>query len=354
MKRNLRLAAVVGASLTLLLTACGERADEGDSGNGGSSSPSETREASDEQFPDFLACMVSDSGGFDDQSFNETSYAGLQGAADIYGVQTAEAESTDPSQFADNIQGLIDEGCNQITTVGFLLGDATLAAATDNPDVDFSIVDFAYDAPTDNLKGLVFDTVSPSFLAGYTAAATSESGVVGMLGGQNIPTVTDFMDGFAQGVEYYNEEKGGDVQVLGQDSFTDSFEDQTAGQSIAQQLIGQGADVIFPVAGPAGLGALQAARDAGAFGVWVDTDGTQSTEFGDILLTSVVKGMDVAVETAIYESAAGEFTNEVFVGTLENEGVGLADFGDAVSDETASEVDDLRQQIIDGDIQLDE
>lgn len=351
MKRNVRLAAVIGASLTLVLSACGERADDDSDTD---SSPSETRTASDEQFPDFLACMVSDSGGFDDQSFNETSYAGLQAASEIYGVQTAEAESTDPSQFADNIAGLVEEGCDQITTVGFLLGDATLEAATANPEVDFSIVDFAYDAPTDNLKGLVFDTVTPSFLAGYTAAATSESGVVGTLGGQNIPTVTDFMEGFAQGVAYYNEEKGADVQVLGQDSFTDSFEDQTAGQSIAQQLIGQGADVIFPVAGPAGLGALQAARDAGAWGIWVDTDGTESTEFGDILLTSVVKGMDVAVETAIYESATDAFTNEVFVGTLENDGVGLADFGDAVSDETASEVEEIREQLINGEIELEE
>ena len=125
----------------------------------------------------------------------------------------------------------------------------------------------------------------------------SESGVVGTFGGLPIPTVTIFMEGFRQGVEKYNEDNGTDVKLLGWDgkdgSFTEDFEDKTKGQSVGEQLIGQGADILFPVAGPAGLGGLQAAKDAGAKGIWVDTDGFESTEYGDILLTSVAKGMDV-------------------------------------------------------------
>lgn len=365
MKRTARIAAVATIA-ALALTACGDREDDGDKGgSSGSDKPSTTEEASPteaaEQFPDFKACMVSDSGGFDDKSFNQTSHDGLEGAAATYGVQTAEAESSDPSQFADNIQSLIDEGCNQITTVGFLLGDDTLAKAKKNKNVDFAIVDFAYEKAPANLKGLTFDTGQPSFLAGYLAAAKSESGVVGTFGGLNIPTVTIFMTGFVQGVDYYNEENGTDVTVLGWDldkqegSFTNDFEDKTAGQSLAEEMIGQGADVIFPVAGPAGLGGLQAAQDNGVWGIWVDTDGCISAEeYCDSLLTSVVKGMDVAVQQAILDSASGNFSNELYSGTLENGGVSLAPYGPNadVDDELAAKIDELKEQIISGEISV--
>ena len=320
MKRTARIAAVA-AIAALALTACGDREDDGDdTGSDTSDSPSVTEEESSptdaaEQFPDFKACMVSDSGGFDDKSFNQTSHDGLEAAATNYGVQTAEVESNDPSQFADNIQSLVDEGCNQITTVGFLLGDRHRdGLAKKNKDVDFAIVDFAYSrrAPA-NLKGLTFDTGQPSFLAGYLAAAKSESGAVGTFGGLNIPTVTIFMDGFAQGVEYYNEENGAEVQVLGWDREKQGrfvhrrLREQDQGSVTSpRSCIAQGADVIFPVAGPAGLGGLQAAQDNEAWGIWVDTDGCVSAaEYCDSLLTSVVKGMDVAVSRRILDSASG-------------------------------------------------
>jgi basic membrane protein A len=354
--RTARIAVAVGL-VGLAFTACGERQDDGDDDAAGSEETS--IEPADEQFPDFKACMVSDSGGFDDKSFNQTSHDGMEDATARYGVQTSEAESNDPSEFGDNIQGLIDDGCNQITTVGFLLGDATEAKAKANPDVDFAIVDFAYENAPANVKGLTFDTAGPSFLAGYLAAAQSESGMVGTFGGQNIPTVTIFMDGFAQGVDYFNEENDADVQVLGWDvakqagSFTNDFENKTVAQSTAEGMIDQGADVIFPVAGPAGLGGLQAAQDNDARGIWVDTDGCESAaEYCDILLTSVMKGMDVAVETAIYESASGTFSNELYSGTLENEGVGLAPLHDDVDSETADKLEELKQMIIDGEIEI--
>ena len=345
MKKTVGMVAV--AALTLTLAACGERSED---------SPGQQAEQID-----FKACMVSDSGGFDDKSFNQTSRAGLTMAEEELGVQTATIESASDAEYEDNIQSLVDEGCNQITTVGFLLGDATRAAAEANPDVDFAIVDFAFfsedgepNAP-ENAKGLTFDTGQPSFLAGYVAAGTSESGKVGTFGGLNIPTVTIFMTGFLQGVEYYNEENGTDVQVIGWDgkngSFTEDFEDQAKGQQVAEQMIQQGADVIFPVAGPAGLGGLKAAQDNDVHGIWVDTDGCVSAaEYCDVLLTSVMKAMDVAVFEAIQDSVNGEFTNEVYEGTLENEGVGLADLSDDVPSEVADKVEELRQMIIDGEI----
>jgi basic membrane protein A len=303
--------------------------------------------------------MVSDSGGFNDKSFNQTSHDGLEKAKTDLGIKTAQIESQSNSEYVDNINALVQQNCNIITTVGFLLGEATEKAAKKNPDIDFSIVDFAYPKAPDNLRGLTFDTAQPSFLAGYLAAGMSKSGIVGTFGGLPIPTVTIFMEGFRQGVEKYNEDNGTDVKLLGWDgkdgSFTEDFEDKTKGQSVGEQLIGQGADILFPVAGPAGLGGLQAAKDAGAKGIWVDTDGFESTEYGDILLTSVAKGMDVSVTEAIKESIDGTFSNELYSGTLANDGVKLApyhDFDSQIPQELKDKIEELKQGIIDGSITI--
>jgi basic membrane protein A and related proteins len=359
--------AAMGIIAALTLAGCGDRASDTSTATtdtSSSASASDSASASSSapavDNSDFKACMVSDSGGFDDKSFNQTSHDGLVNAAADLGVSTAEVESSSDAEYADNIAEMVKAGCNSITTVGFLLGDATEAAAKKNPKIDFGIVDYGYEKPTDNLKGLVFDTGQPSYLAGYLAAAESESGIVGTFGGLNIPTVTIFMTGFLQGVEKYNEDNGTDVKVLGWDgkkgSFTEDFEDKTKGQTVAEQMIQQGADIIFPVAGPAGLGGLQAAKDAGAHAIWVDTDGCVSAaEYCDILLSSVMKGMDVAVEQSIKDALEGNFSSEVYLGTLENGGVGLAPYHDADStiDQSVKDaIEALKAQIIAGDIKV--
>ncbi|MBA3782879.1 BMP family ABC transporter substrate-binding protein [Nocardioides sp. InS609-2] len=357
MKKTARIAAVISIA-ALTLAGCGDRPSDEASDNE-SPSAAESTSAPAESV-DFKACMVSDSGGFDDKSFNQTSYNGLLNAKTDLGVETGEVESNSDSEYADNIDALVAQGCNSITTVGFLLGDATEAAAKANPEIDFSIVDYAYEKPSDNLKGLVFDTAQPAYLAGYLAAAQSESGVVGTFGGLNIPTVSIFMEGFKQGVEKFNEDNDGAVEVVGWDgkdgTFVGGFDDKSKGQSIAEGMIQQGADVIMPVAGPAGLGGLQAVKDAGVKGIWVDTDGCESAaEYCDVLLTSVVKGMDVAVEESIKASVDGDFNSELFNGTLENEGVGLAPFHEAegdISDDVKSQIEDLKAQIVDGSLKV--
>ncbi|GAA2135736.1 BMP family ABC transporter substrate-binding protein [Nocardioides koreensis] len=342
----------------LVLAGCGSRPSD----ETASDSPSETPTSSApaESHPDFKACEVSDSGGFDDKSFNQTSLKGLTDAKADLGIQTAQVESNSDAEYADNIDALVKQGCNSITTVGFLLGDATEAAAKANPKVDFSIVDFGYAKPTKNLKGLTFNTAEPSFLAGYLAAAESESGIVGTFGGLNIPTVSIFMEGFRQGIDQYNKDNGADVKLLGWDgkdgSFLNTFDDKSKGQSVAEGMIQQGADIIFPVAGPAGLGGLQAAKDADIHAIWVDTDGCVSAaEYCDVLLTSVMKGMDVAVESAIKDSVDDKFSNDVFVGTLANGGVGLAPYHDAdsaIDQDVKDKVEELKQQIIDGSLKV--
>ena len=355
-KRTAQMAALMGA-VALTVAGCGERGTTTDT----TDEPTETAsQAPAQSNPDFKACMVSDSGGFDDKSFNQTSHDGLEQAKQEFGIETAEIESQSDSEYADNIQALVNQDCDIITTVGFLLGEATEAAAKKNPEVDFSIVDFAYEKAPDNVKGLTFNTAEPSFLAGYLAAGMSENGVVGTFGGLPIPTVTIFMTGFAQGVDQYNKDNDADVKVIGWDlatekgSFTEDFEDKTKGQTIAENMIQQGADVIFPVAGPAGLGGLQAAQDNDVYGIWVDTDGCESAaEYCDVLLSSVVKGMDVAVKDSIEASLNDEFSNEVYVGTLENEGVGLAPYHELeaeIPQELKDKIEELKQQIIDGEI----
>ena len=356
MKKTARTAAMVGIA-ALVLAGCGSRPSDNADSN---SSSTPTSSAPAESHPDFKACEVSDSGGFDDKSFNQTSLKGLTDAKADLGIQTAQVESNSDAEYADNIDALVKQGCNSITTVGFLLGDATEAAAKKNPKIDFSIVDFGYAKPAKNLKGLTFNTAEPSFLAGYLAAAESKTGVVGTFGGLNIPTVSIFMEGFRQGIDQYNKDNGKDVKLLGWNgkdgSFLNTFDDKSKGQSVAEGMIQQGADIIFPVAGPAGLGGLQAAKDKGIHAIWVDTDGCVSAaEYCDVLLTSVMKGMDVAVETAIKDAVHKTFNNKVYVGTLANNGVGLAPYHDAdstIEQSVKDKIDELKQQIIDGSLKV--
>ncbi|MDQ1606458.1 MAG: basic rane protein, partial [Microbacteriaceae bacterium] len=154
--------------------------------------------------------MVSDAGGFNDKSFNQLGLEGLQQAAKTLGIKYKSAESNADTDYAPNITSLVDAGCNLIVTVGFNLSAATVTAALANPKVEFAIIDDAADndfnGKTDapNIKPILFDTAQAAFLAGYASASYSKVGTVGTFGGIGYPTVTIFMDGFSQGVDYFN------------------------------------------------------------------------------------------------------------------------------------------------------
>lgn len=381
MKKSLFVAPALSAAFLLSLAGCAQApgtgspsaepagsASGGASGSasgGGSPSGSASGGASG---ADYKACMVSDSGGFDDKSFNQTSYKGLKDAAAELGIKTGEVESQNASDFAGNIQSMVDANCKVIVTVGFLLSDDTLAAAKKHPNIDFAIVDNndpkAYKG-VKNLKPLIFNTAQSSFMAGYLAAGTSQTKKVGTFGGIKIPTVTIFMDGFAQGVKYYNSQKKADVQVLGwntdkQDGqFVGGFEDQKSGQRTAENLISQGADIVLPVAGPAGIGALQAAKSSGGKvnAIWVDTDGCVSAQaYCGNIVSSVYKGMDVAVADAIKASQSGSFSSEPYVGDLKNSGTGLSpfhDFDGKVPAALKTELDTIKADITSGKITIE-
>lgn len=340
-KRLLLLLSLLAVS-ALVLAACG-----------GEEAPAEEEEMEEEMA--LFVGQVTDIGGIDDRSFNATAWKGVQDAMTDLGVEGQYLESQQQTDYERNINEFLEQDASLIVTVGFLLGDATLAAAEANPDTSFAIVDFAYEDPPDNLRGLVFATEQAAFLAGYLSAGMTESGTLGMFGGVEIPPVTVFMDGFMCGAEYYNEQKGTSVEVLGRDLFTGNFESTDDGRSFGENLMDEGADIVMAVAGPVGLGTAAAAQERGALMVGVDADQFEAApeEFQDVWLTSVQKNMDVAVYDAVEDVVNGEFNSELFVGTLANGGVGLAPFhnfdGD-VSDEMKAELEDVRQGLIDGDL----
>lgn len=314
-----------------------------------------------DQIADFRACQVTDVGGIDDKSFNATAWQGVQNAVDDLGIQGDFLESQQQADYEENINAFIDAECNLIITVGFLLGDATAAAAEANPDQPFTIVDFAYDPTIPSVLGQVFNTQEAAFLAGYVAAGTSQTGTVATFGGLQIPPVTVFMDGFVLGVRYYNEQNDANVQVLGWDPeaqtglFVGNFESTEDGRTMGLSLMDEGADIIMPVAGPVGLGTAAAAQQRGSvYIIGVDTDWTQTApEYTDLILTSVLKNMAVTTFSAIEQVIGGTFEGGVTVGTLENDGVGLAPFYDMaelVPDQVEEDLDTIREGIISGEI----
>jgi basic membrane protein A len=284
------------------------------------------------------------------------------------GIQIQQAESQAETDFVPNVDEMVQSGCDMVLTVGFLLGDVTKEAAAANPETHFAIVDYSDPEFTDNVKPIVYDTAQAAFMAGYLAAGVTETGKVATYGGIQIPTVTIFMDGFADGVKYYNEQKGEDVQLLGWNkerqngTFVGNFEDQGKGKTNTQNFINEGADIIMPVAGPVGLGTLDAVIEANEAGkeakvVWVDSDGYESAGKGEeFILTSVMKGMAASVEDVLRTDLEGNFDSTPYVGTLENEGVSLAPFHDQeanVPDELKQELETIKESIISGEITVE-
>jgi basic membrane protein A len=354
MKRGYRALAAL-ALVALVAAGCGKKPAKS------------TGAATGSQASKFLACQVTDTGGIDDRSFNATAWKGMVDAKTQLGVQVKFLESTSQNDFAPNINTFVQQKCGLIVTVGFLLGDATKNSAKANPSLKYAIVDFGYapkDVPNNNVLGLTFSTDQAAFLAGYVAAAMSKSGKLGTFGGIKLPTVTIFMDGFWAGVKYYNKQNNANVQLLGWNAakqnglFTGDFTNQDNGKRVTETLLGEGADIILPVAGPVGLGAAAAVKAAGAgkHMIWVDTDGCVSaSQYCSLFLTSIEKHMDVAVETAIKSAVDNQFKGGTYVGTLQNNGVGIApfhDFESQVPQKVKDGLNTIKQGIISGSISV--
>lgn len=327
----------------------------------------------------FKIGQVTDLGGIDDKSFNASAFAGAEQAAAELGAEAKYLESQGQSDYAKNIQQFLDEDTDLIVTVGFLLGVDTASFAKSNPDAKFAIVDYAYpdcwegavegkdcgsftDIP--NVRGLTFQTDEAAMLAGYLAAGMTETGTVATYGGLPIPTVTIFMKGFEAGVKYYNAQKGTDVKVLGWDSatsegtFTNNFESTDDGRRLAESFMQEGADIILPVAGPVGLGSAAVCKETGNCKViGVDADWYETAaEFKEVVLTSVLKKIDVAVYNTAKDTIDGNFTSGAVVYALKDGGVDIAPFHDfdaAVSAELKAEIEQLKADIISGAVTVD-
>lgn len=358
--------------VVLILSACTGGGGESAAASEAESEAPPASEAPESEAPestapsaDYKACMVSDVGGIDDNSFNENAWAGMERAQDELGVEVTFLESRSAEDYARNIDQHIADGCDMIVTVGFLLGDATAAAAEANPDVRFAIVDFAYDPAIPNVEGLVYATAEGAMLAGYASASWSKTDIVGTFGGINIgPGVTDFMDGFIAGVNYWNEQSGESVQVLGgrnpndpdSGTFTGNFESTDDAAAVTQGMLDEGADVVLPVGGPIGGGTFAAIESSGAdaVGLGVDVDWTESApEFTPYLLTSIIKRIDNSVFQAVERGLNGDEVQPVFLSNLENDGVGIAPFHeyeDEISQEVKDHIAEMIDMIIAGDL----
>ncbi len=372
---------------SLLVTACGGRATPTPAAAEPTAAPAEPTAAPVEPTAapveptteGIVVGQITDLGGIDDKSFNQTSWKGIQDAEKQLGITGKYLESQQQADYNKNMQQFVSEKLDLIVTVGFLLGVTTADAAKANPDLKFAIVDYAYpdcwpgavvgkdcgsDVPLDNVLGLTFATDEAAFLAGYAAAATTQTGVVGTFGGIKLPTVTIFMKGFEAGVKYHNQVKGTNVEVLGWETakdegvFAGNFESLDDGRKIAESMMDEGADIIMPVAGPVGQGSAAACKEKGCMIIGVDSDWYESIpEYKETYLTSVMKNMDVAVFNAVKAVATDTFAGGTYVGTLSDGGVGIAPFHDLADKVPAglqTEIDQLKQDIISGKLKVDD
>ncbi len=311
--------------------------------------------------PALKACQVTDTGGIDDKSFNATAWLGMQEAEKDFGVEVQYLESQQQSDYEVNLSTFAEAGCDIIIPVGFLLADATSAAADANPDQKYAIVDVDYLSQS-NVLGNASKIDQATFLAGYLSAGMTTTGKVGTYVGILFPATQAFMDGYAMGVAKYNEVHGTSVEVLGWDMETQkglevgNFESLDDGRAMGEQLLDEGADIIMPVAGPVGLGTLAVMQERGT-GLLIGVDNDWSVanpDKADFVLGSALKKIDVFVYQAIKEVVDGNFVGGApYLLTLENEGVGLvygSVWADKVPADLKAEVEGLIPGIISGEI----
>lgn len=300
----------------------------------------------------FKAGLVSDVGRFNDKGFNQNQLKGLKFAqARIPGLQTSALESHSAGEYLPNFASLARKGYNIIIGAGFLLAAQEATVAKQFPNTKFAITDFDVTAPKNpflgvkNAEGLTYATQENSYLVGCIAGSMAKiknSSTIGVVGGVKIPPVDTFLAGYQAGAA----KCAPGVKVLV--GYSQTFTDQAACKTIGQNQIDAGAAVVFAVAGPCGLGALDAAKQAGVYGVGVDVD---QSYLGPYILTSAVKRVDNGVYLAVKGAESGEFVgggNLSF--NLKNNGVGLGKISPVVPASVLKKVATLRAQIVAGKI----
>ncbi len=339
--RLLLRSGVLLAVLSLVAAACGDSdsstPDDAPATTAGEEAPATTAA------PDFQAAIVTGTAGLGDKSFNDSANAGLERARDELGIDITVIESAQNSDFEPNLDQAPREGNDIAFAIGFQMIDAVTAAATNNPDMLYGIVDAGSEAP--NVASLLFREEQGSFLVGVVAGLMTESDQIGFIGGLEIPLIKKFESGFRAGVMSVNP----DAEVLV--NYAGDFGDPARGKEIAVSQYEAGADVIFHAAGGTGLGLFQAAIEQGE-GAWaIGVDADQLALAPDNVLTSMMKRVDVAVFETIKAAVNGEFAGGTQIFGLAEEGVGLAP---TTSTNTPADViataEEFAAQIIAGDI----
>ncbi|WP_245784461.1 BMP family lipoprotein [Geodermatophilus amargosae] len=347
--RRMKAAALLLAG-SMALAACASDEPAGGSGGGGGGGA----EAGGE---DLRIGLAFDTGGRGDRSFNDAAVAGLEAAKEEHGGEFRDiSPNADASNRADLLTQLADEGYNPIIAVGFAYGEVIGDVVEQYPDTTFAIIDSsAAEVGADNLTGLLFSEEQGSFLAGVAAATKSETGHIGFVGGVETPLIQKFEAGYVAGAQAVNPQIIIDRQYISPAGDFTGFNDPARGKLVAQGMYEAGADIVYHAAGGSGQGVFEAAADAGARAIGVDSDQYQTV--GDprlqaVILTSMLKRVDTAVSSFIDSYVDGSVEGGADITyDLEQDGVGLATSGGFI-DDIQDTVDDYRQQIIDGEIEV--
>ena len=300
----LGLATVMSASM---LVGCGAKSD------------SDT--ATDNGDKVFRVGMITDTGGVNDESFNQSAWKGFQDAQEKFGKDKLEIkylESKQDADYAQNIDTFADEEMDLIVGVGYKLEPAITEAAKNYPDLEFALIDAECEGgQLENVTSLLFEDNVSSYLTGLVAGRMTETKKVGFIGGMESPTISKFEYGFKAGVKTANP----DAEVVVQ--YSNSYTDSALGKTIANQMHSDNVDIIFTCAGAVGIGAIEAAKENGKKAIGVDQD--QNSLAPENVITSAMKNVDVAVAQMLGEIVEGTYEGgQVKLNTLSENGVGLA------------------------------
>ncbi|MFO6464773.1 BMP family protein [Jannaschia sp. KMU-145] len=293
--------------------------------------------------------LIIDLGGKFDKSFNESAFNGAQRWVEETGGEYAETELANEAQREQTMRRMAERGANPVVVLGFANASTLEVVAPDYPETDFVIVDMVVDQP--NVKSIVFSEHEGSYLVGMMAAMASETGTVSFVGGMDVPLISKFACGYAQGAKAVNPDMNVIVNMTG--TTPSAWNDPVKGAELTRSQISQGSDVVFAAAGGTGIGVLQAAADEGIKAIGVDSN--QNYLHPGSILTSMVKRVDNAVYDSFTQAAAGELEAGISVMGLGNEGVGYAmdeNNADLVTAEMQAAVDEAKAQIIAGDIMV--
>lgn len=291
--------------------------------------------------------LVIDLGGKFDKSFNESAFNGAQRWVEETGGEYAETELANEAQREQTMRRMAERGANPVVVLGFANASTLEVVAPDYPDTDFVIIDMVVDQP--NVKSIVFSEHQGSYLVGMMAAMASETGTVSFIGGMDVPLISKFACGYAQGAKAANPDATVIVNMTG--TTPTAWNDPVKGAELTRSQISQGSDVVFAAAGGTGIGVLQAAADADILSIGVDAN--QNYLHPGEVLTSMVKRVDNAVYDTFVQASAGELTSGIQVMGLDNDGVGFSmdeNNADLVSAEMVAAVEEAKAKIIAGEI----